>query len=158
MKKHILILTIAYFIVLLAVPIYMIYDYYNILSSGEVYKVRVTAYDPYDPFRGRYVAIRPEHNELRWGENSVILIKDGNDFVTRVVNNATGAGSIKNFKLERYYMNEKTAPKLEERLLRRNIQENDTVYVTIRVKGGRYVVEGMYINGIAVEEYIYDES
>ncbi|MCL2633622.1 MAG: GDYXXLXY domain-containing protein [Oscillospiraceae bacterium] len=156
MKKLTLCLTVVYFLVILAFPVYMIYDYHYILSTGEVYKIRVNAYDPYDPLRGRYVAILPDIQELRWGASNVRLVKGHNDFVTDVIraSNPDVDGYIKNFKMERYYMNEKAAPKVEERLLPRNILSSDVVYVIIKVKNGKYAIEGMYINDIPVEEYV----
>ena len=156
-KKAVLILTAVYFLVLFAFPGFLIYDYNNILATGETYKIKVSAYDPYDPFRGRYVQIRPDIRELRWGIHPVIILeKDAQDFVVSAysVNNSNAPGAVRNFKLERYYLNEKTAPKIEERLLWRNIEQDDLIYVTIKVKNGRFAVEGMYINNIAVEDYV----
>ncbi|MDD4816483.1 MAG: GDYXXLXY domain-containing protein [Victivallaceae bacterium] len=38
--------------------IYRIVDCENIIRNGVEYRVRVTGYDPYDPIRGRYIAVR----------------------------------------------------------------------------------------------------
>ena len=156
MKKRLtLCITILYFLVLLAVPCYIIYNYYDILSTGETYKIEVAAYDPYDPFRGRYVTINPALPDLRWNSgNNFQLIKGGDDFVTAVgYGAANSAGYVKNFKIERYYMNENTAPLIEERQ-RRPFEEGDLMYVLIKVKNGKYAIESLYINGIAAEDYV----
>ena len=154
-KNIILAVTIVYFIILLAVPGYMIYNYYDILYTGETYKIDVTAYDPYDPFRGRYVAIRPALADLWWTSGYIKLIKNEDDFVISAQNviDAEANGGVKNLRIERYYMNEKTAPKIEERQ-RKAVQEGDLIYIVIKVKNGNYAIEGLYINGIAAEEYI----
>ena len=154
-KKLPLYITVLYFLVLLAVPCYIIYNYYDILSTGETYKIEVAAYDPYDPFRGRYVTINPVLPELRWHSGGVRLIKGDDDFVTaaRTDGYAGSYGYVKNLKIERYYMNEKTAPLVEERQ-RRPFEEGDLMYVVIKVKNGQYAIESLYINGIAAEDYI----
>ncbi|MCL2678175.1 MAG: GDYXXLXY domain-containing protein [Clostridiales bacterium] len=155
MKKTLLLITVIYFLALFAVPCYMIYDYHDILSTGETYKIRVGAYDPYDPFRGRYVAIRPLLTELRWGGENIYLVKDTEDFVVAAekTDDTNALGYVKKLNIERYYMNEKTAP-LVEAHQRKAIAEGDLVYVIIKVKNGRYAIEGLYINGIAAEDFV----
>ena len=155
MKNKRLLITVVYFLILLAVPGYIIHNYYTVLSTGEAYKIEVGAYDPYDPFRGRYVAIRPLLSELRWGAENIQLIKNTDGFVVGVWENGdrTAAGYVDKFVLERYYLNEKTAPIVEERQ-RRAIEESDLMYVVIRVKNGGFVIEGLYINGVAAEDYV----
>ena len=160
MKKKLLPVTLAYFLILIAVPCYIIYDYYSILSTGETYKIEVGAYDPYDPFRGRYVAIRPLLPELRWQTESVQLIKNDEDFVVaikrvddKLSDGVYPTGYVKKLILERYYLNEKTAPLVEERQ-RRAVAEGDLMYLVVKVKNGKYAIAGLYINDIAAEEYI----
>ena len=153
--KILLIVAIIYSMILLAVPCYIIYNYHDILSTGETYKINVTAYDPYDPFRGRYVEIRPALTDLRWTSGYIKLIKNEDDFVISAqnVSDAKTNDCVKDLKIERYYMNEKIAPKIEERQ-RRAVQDGDLIYIVIKVKNGSYAIEGLYINGIAAEEYV----
>jgi len=151
MKNKILIVTAVYFAVLLAVPCYTIFNYYDVLKNGEVYKIQVTPYDPYDPFRGRYLAIRPELSALRRPGTYVRLVKDADGFVIDAypANNAENPNTVKDFELQRYYMNEKTAPLVEALTWDANY-----IYVAVRVKNARYAVDGLYINGIPAEDYV----
>jgi uncharacterized membrane-anchored protein len=154
--KRLLAAAIAYFIILLAVPCYTIYNYYDILSTGETYKINVAAYDPYDPFRGRYVSIRPTLSGLGWHNGSIRLVKDENDFAIAVIDtdDKNISGYIKsNPKIERYYMNEKTAPLVENRQ-RIAVQEGDSIYVVVKVKNGNYAIDKLYINDIPAEEFV----
>jgi uncharacterized membrane-anchored protein len=155
MKSISLIVTIVYFVVLLSVPCYTIYNYYDILSTGEAYKIEVGAYDPYDPFRGRYVTIRPNIAGLRGKNDNIQLIKNAEGVVVDVEwnYNTKAPGYVKNLKLERYYMNEKTAPLVEKRQMRA-VQDGDIMHVVIKVKNGNYAIDGLYINNIAAEEYV----
>jgi len=155
MKKLTLYLTIAYFIAIIALPCFTVFGYYDVLANGEAYKIRITGYDPYDPFRGRYIAIRPDLSSLRWADAPIILLKDADGFVIDTAEslNEKAAGYIKKFKLEGYYMNEEIAPAAEKAIINALNNENN-VYVTIKVKNGRFAVEGMYINDIPIEVYI----
>ena len=155
MKNKLLVAAILYCAALLAVPCYIIYSHYDILSTGEIYKIEVGAYDPYDPFRGRYVDIRPVLSALRWNAESVQLIKDENDFVVDAQHtyNTNSLGYVKSLTIDRYYMNENTAPLVEDRQ-RKAVAENDLIYVIVKVKNGNYAIDGLYINGIAAEEYV----
>lgn len=155
MKRALTAVLAAYFCILLAVPCFIIYNYYDILSKGEAYKIEVTTYDPYDPFRGRYVTIRPALSDLWWYEGGISLIKDASGFVVAAENTGdkNAAGYVENLRIERYYLNEKTAPLVEERQ-RRALTEGDLIYVTIKVKNGSYAIEGLFINDIAAEDYI----
>ena len=57
---------------------------------------------------------------------------------------------------DRYYMAEDLAPEAE-RIYRNAIWRNDgelTAHVTIRVKNGRGVISGMYIEDVRIEDYV----
>ena len=58
MKKILLFVLILVLTVQLFVPLYMIWERYDILKNGTEVKFKITMYDPYDAFRGRYVSIR----------------------------------------------------------------------------------------------------
>lgn len=155
MKKLTLLLTIAYFLIIIALPCFIVFNYHHVLLTGEAYKIRITGYDPYDPFRGRYIAVRPELYELRWADTPIVLCKDSDGFVTFASESRdkNSPGYIGKFRLTGYYVNEKIAPSAESAIIKAIDNENN-VYVLIKVKNGKYAVEGMYINGIRVEEYV----
>lgn len=48
----------------LGIPVSAIWIHYQTLSHGEVVKVRLMPIDPYDPFRGRYVALQLENERV----------------------------------------------------------------------------------------------
>lgn len=73
----------------LFVPAQMIWQREAILEKGEAYKFRTAPVDPYDPFRGRYVALAFQDNEFEvpsdqvWdygAEVYVVLTKDNDDY------------------------------------------------------------------------------
>ena len=156
MKKPVLYLLTAYIALQLLIPGYMIFRYYDTLATGEDYKFVVAPYDPYDPFRGRYVALRAEQPMYGPG-NYALLNRDEQGYA--VVSGwsetrPTGIAYVQNLSLNRYYMNEAMAPEAER--IQRNLADTDSLYLLVKVKNGSYVIEGLYLNGIPIEQYIID--
>ncbi len=167
MKKLILSALVILILAQILVPVYMIANKYDTLRSGIEYKFRVEPVDPYDAFRGRYLVI-----SLTDINRASINGKGGAKKYAVIKNNADGFADIDSFSdqkpdgvdfvkgkiqygsfrlpIDRYYMDEKLAPKAET-IYRENRQE---AYVTVRVKNGNVVVSGLFINGIAIEEYV----
>jgi len=156
MRKFTSYLLIGYFILQLAVPGYFVYRHYNTLYTGESYKFEVAPYDPYDPFRGRYVSLRSTLSLYSSDGEYAMLEKDSAGYAV-----ISGWQSwkpqegqyIKSPKLNRYYMNEKMAPEAE-RIQRGLDLDEDTIYLLVKVKNGDYVIEGLYINDVSIEQYI----
>lgn len=160
MKKRTF-LAAVYFVCLLAVPIMLIISHYSILLTGDIYKFDVTPYDPYDPFRGRYAAINLRDRADTKGSGEYFIIeKDVHGFgriVERQITKPDEGVYIKNFSIRRYYLNEKLAPRVD-RLNWTINPDSDSLYVTVAVKKGRYVISGMYINDVPVEEYVMSKD
>ncbi|MDR1194763.1 MAG: GDYXXLXY domain-containing protein [Peptococcaceae bacterium] len=144
----------VYFLILLLLPGYMVFRHYNVLLSGERFKFAVTLYDPYDPFRGRYVDIRARDVDL-YGGTYTLLARDeaGYAVVTGQSYDRPAAGVYaKDLFLDRYYMDERLAPTADTLL--RELSPADSVYALVAVKDGDYVIEGLYLNDVAVEDYL----
>jgi uncharacterized membrane-anchored protein len=154
MKKLLFTLSLIYFAILAAVPGCLIFRHYHILAAETIYKFEVKPYDPYDPFRGRYVAIQSADTRAE-GNGPYALLETGDDgfaFVSRYQNVKPALSPyVKNLKLDRYYLNEKQAPRVEA-IQRKLDPETDRMYVEIAVKNGSYEIRGMYLNGIPVED------
>lgn len=156
MKKLTLSLLLGYFVLQLAVPGYFVYRHYDTLRNGESYKFDVMPYDPYDPFRGRYVALASRLDLSGREGQYAVLAKDSDGYavITAWQEQRPESGQyVKNPKLDRYYMNEKQAPEAE-RIQRELDLEKNSLYLLVRVKQGNYVIQGLYINGIPIETYI----
>jgi uncharacterized membrane-anchored protein len=51
---------IAFFVfaaIVMMVPLYVAYTSHDILSNGKLYKFKLQAYDPFDPFRGKFLRL-----------------------------------------------------------------------------------------------------
>lgn len=57
-------LFIAFAAIILLVPIYVAVSSQNVLNNGTFYKFKPMAYDPFDPFRGKFLRVNYETNDI----------------------------------------------------------------------------------------------
>ena len=166
-------------IVLFAIPISTIVINSDTLKDGTEFLFKVEAYDPYDIFRGNYLNIRFEEDtatyipasnhfeediEYRKNECFVTIKKNKDGFayfdtasLTKPTNTSDyykTTGYYRNYENlyeidtpTRYYMNENKSEKAEQ-LYRQNL---DNVYVKVRVKNGKMVLVGVYVNNVLID-------
>jgi len=165
----------------LAVPSWMIASQENILTNGTLYKFKTAPVDPYDIFRGRYVALSTDQRSVtvenaenvERGQDIYLIIgsdpfgfgyarvqsgqftkpKIDNYIKTKVTYKR---GNLVHFRLpiERYYMNEKKAPKAEALYRRRGTRGNRRdAYIAVRVLNGSALIEELYIDGQPIGSY-----
>jgi uncharacterized membrane-anchored protein len=182
-------LFVAVAVAQLAVPLGQIRKYEDILQTGAAYKFRTAPVDPYDAFRGRYVALNYANTvaTLRRGEKLeyrapayVTLQKDEAGFVQfgemsgvppvqgdylRVEYLYTSGGSMTNahFRLpfDIFFVEETKAPRAEEAYRKHGNRRNqalDATYVIVRVKGGRGVIEDLYIKDKPILDFLAEEA
>lgn len=169
-----IILYILAILILFAIPIYTIAIYNTTLKDGTEYIFKVEAFDPYDMFRGNYLNISFKEdsvkgNILEQQNNSVneyyVTIgthRDGFAYFTSISStepkNTTNyfktkgyyTNYAKEYRIEtptRYYMNENKSI-VAEQIYRDNI---DSTYVKVRVKNGKMVIVGVYVNDILID-------
>ena len=161
MKKTLLVVLLLTLLVQISVPIYMIWEKYDVLKNGTEVKVKVESIDPYDAFRGRYVSLWYD-NDLKYdetkGKYGVLEInQDGFAIVKKVVKERPKNGlyltseddDYFRFPFDRYYMEETLAPMAEKVLV-----EEKEAYVTIRIKGDKAIISGLYIEGKPIESLL----
>ena len=67
----------------------------------------------------------------------------------------TRVGYVVNFPFDRYYMNEAAAPVAEQRYFEAARRDaTSRAWLAIRVKDGAGVIEGLFIDGVPIEEVI----
>jgi len=161
MKRLLMPLLIAVIVIQLCVPVYMIANKYGILKNGEEFKFRVSPVDPYDAFRGRYVSLFSRQEVSGQGKYGVIAVAaDGFAYISFISDNKPASGVYIKSKghnwfslpIDRYYMDEKFAPKAEA--LARRREPGEEAYVTVRVRNGELIISGLFIDGVAIEDII----
>lgn len=165
MKKTLLSVLILTIFVQILIPAYMIWGKYDVLKNGEEIKVKVAPIDPYDAFRGRYVSLWYDDDmtyEQRQGKYGILEIDENGFAVVKKVVNEKPEDELyltsKNenyfyIPLDRYYMEETLAPKAEEML-----SGEKEAYVTIRIKGEKSVLSGLYIDGKPIEQVLTESN
>ncbi len=164
-------------------PVSMIAKRESVLKSGEQFKFKTAPFDPYDAFRGRYVALRVEEDwvelakgmKLSNGQAVYALIevaeqgfaKFSNVNITRPVNipyiqakvrYIAGGKVYLDLPIDRYYMEEKAAPKAE-RIYRQYAQrDKQDAYIIVKVKNGLAVIESLHVGGQRIEEAVRENQ
>lgn len=181
MKKILSILFVAVCLVQLAIPTWMIYRREKTLKEGDVFLFKTQPVDPYDVFRGRYVALDFAASSFSNNNPSVQLTRkkivyaeleqdeDGFAIITALHESKPAGPGIKvrilsqydnNIRLQlpmdRYYLEESLAPEAE-RLYREHSGRSATnTYARIRVRNSFAVIEDLVIDGRPVLEYTGD--
>ncbi len=181
-SRIVLVLFVVVALAQLAVPTSQLWRYERTLRTGRAYKFRTRPVDPYDAFRGRYVALAFEEHEAPWeGDVSAkrgstgyaVLGEDADGFakVLRVVpvppdsgdylrveksySSATNCVGFR-FPFERFYMEERKAPEAE-RVYRESNRLGETkrnTYAVVRVRNGVGVIEDLFVGDKPIREAI----
>jgi uncharacterized membrane-anchored protein len=166
----------------LAVPGWLIAEREWVLRTGETFRFRTAPVDPYDAFRGRYVALGFEAAEVavdpaaayRRGQTVYARLGTGSDefaVVARVSLDRPQTGTYVRAKIQRvsrgrvrlrlpfdrYYMDENLAPEAESVYRRRTRREQRDAYALVRVRRGIGVIEELYVGGRPIRDVLGEE-
>jgi len=183
MKRNILIvLFLAVAVIQVITPLSMIIKREHVLKNGEQFKFKTAPVDPYDAFRGRYVALRIEDdkiavpNELKLnnGQSVYAVINNDDQGFARIVriglDKPRGEAYIDakvkyvlkdmaylDLPLDRYYMEEKSAPKAEKIYRQFSQRDKQDAYIIVRIKDGFAVIENLYVGDKKIEDAVRQE-
>jgi uncharacterized membrane-anchored protein len=175
-------LFLALAIAQLAMPLGQIWKYEDILQTGRLYKFRTAPVDPYDAFRGKYVALNyadtvatlhkgdrisshaPAYVTLRQDENGfaqfdhlAAVPPPSGDYLRVECQYSFETKARFRLPFDKFFMEESRAPQAERayRLYgARRSQASGPTYVQVRVKHGRGVIENLYIENRPIREFI----
>ena len=160
-------------VIQLAVPGWMIHRQEQVLHHGREFKFKTAPVDPYDAFRGRYVALQfavasssdDNINRKVWVRFDVdakgfAKIKAvcktplaGDDVVM-----ATRRYGRLQLPFDRYYMEEMAAPKAETAYRDNSRSGRQNAYATVRILNGHAAIEELYIDNKPIREFLRAES
>jgi uncharacterized membrane-anchored protein len=171
-------LFVAMALLQLAAPASMILSHERTLAAGAAYKFRTAPVDPYDAFRGRYVALSFERSEAKLaagvsaspGQTVYATLEISDDgfakfgvaalappkdlpYLKVKAGYSSGDGAI-NLQLpfDRFYMEETKAPAAEAAYRAHNRQGAQDAYVVVRVRDGGGVIEDLYVGGKPIRD------
>lgn len=174
-------LIIGFFVALItlqvAIPVSMIVKRESTLRTGAIFRFKTTPVDPYDAFRGRYVAVRadvnkvskPEGINLKYRQKVFAQLKVDEKGFAQVSQislqkpkdsaylSATVSYPVANeigldLPIDRYYMEEKAATRAEQVYREHSSRDKQDAYVMVRVKDGFAVIEGLYVGEKKIED------
>jgi hypothetical protein len=175
-------LRIAIFLLLilaqLYVPASMIRGHEAALEEGLLVKFRCAPVDPYDPFRGRYVALALDIDEIAHPQGKQLPFRMVPVYV-QVTTDDEGFAVIQDVTLERpdtphyfrargrgssgarvdltipfnrFYMNEAKAPAAERAYRDSTRGESSDTYIVVGILDGYSAIEDLYLDGRPVNE------
>jgi hypothetical protein len=152
-------------------PLSGIWQNEQILEHGTLIKIQCAAPDPYDPLRGRYLAVQPAQTEapvpdgleLTPGQTVfATLTPDASglssitslsltppatgDFIRMKTRWVNGSNARLNWPFDRFYLNEKLAPEADQ-WFAENIRSASGIIAEVRVHNGRAVLADLSLNG-----------
>ena len=164
----------------LCVPGFMIARREHTLSRGRAFKFKTAPVDPYDAYRGRYVALGFEAARVkdvppppgsRPGDRVYALIgedekgfakvtsltssrPEGGFYVRAIFREEFQKETLLDLPFDRYYMEEEKAPLAEAAYRQHNWREVADVYVVVRVSGSQAVIEELFIQGMPIGDFL----
>ncbi len=179
MNKKTLILSLFGCLALLqmGVPVSRILQQEGVLGTGQEFKFRTEPVDPFDAFRGRFVALslrertapNQEGLNLAVGQQVFAVINVGADGfatfarITAVVPRHEPYLKVKvgavvgneihlRVPIDRYYLPEHKAPRAEELYRKHNVRGSSDAFVSVMIKDGNPVVKNLYVGGKPIQE------
>lgn len=160
------------------VPLTGIWQHEQVLARGTLVRIKCTAPDPYDPLRGRYLAVRPAQSEApcdpemdnRRGARAYAILEadaQGLAKVARLVPEPPASGDYVRVRqgwayegkarfdwpFDRFYLNEELAPEADK-WLAESLRDADGVIAEVRVLDGRAVLADLTLDGKSFREHL----
>jgi len=160
------------------IPISGIMQHEQTLAKGTLFKLKCSAPDPYDPLRGRFLAVRPEQREVTVPAG--LKLQNGMHFYATLTTATDGLACITSLSLtpptsgdfirlksgyvysekthiewpfDRFYINEKLAPEADK-WFTENIRSAKGILAEVRVLNGRAVLADLSFDGKPLREIL----
>jgi len=182
-KKWLLPLFVLVALVQLYVPAKMIWDKEEVLSTGKEYKFKTRPVDPTDPFRGKYITLDYEENQMPvsnvvdWKIEETIYVHLTNDKAgyakVHAISKEKPTGTVDFVKakitgmydekvtfwypFDRYYMEESKAYPAEQMTREARRDTTKTTYALVVVKQGESVLKDVMIDGQSIQKLIENQ-
>lgn len=161
-----------------AAPLSQIWTHERVLTRGTLIRLKCTAPDPYDPLRGRYLAVRPSQTEAPVPGGMVL--NEGTQVYAVLTRGADGFATISSLSLtppesgdyvrvksryvfnekavidwpfDRFYVNEKLAPEADK-WFAENLRSAQGITAEVRLLNGRAVLEDLSLDGKPFHEIL----
>lgn len=161
-----------------AAPCWQIWTYEQVLTKGTLIKLKCAAPDPYDLWRGRFLAVQPAQSQV--AAPLGLSLERGQPFFATFTTGPDGLATISGVSLtppvggdyirltagfvydqtvtiewpfERFYLNEKLAPEAD-RWFAESIRTDGGIVAEVRVDNGRAVLADLSVEGRPIREIL----
>lgn len=163
-------------------PLSGVWQHERVIARGTAVRIRCAAPDPYDPLRGRYLAVRPEETAAPkpdgMPEEGAVpvwaTLEEGDDGVSRIKSlslepvsgptvirlvatwdrwNEEGQSVSIDWPFDRFYVNERLAPDADQ-LVAERFREGEQPVAELRLLGGRAVLTDVLVDGVSIREVV----
>lgn len=164
-------------------PLSGIWQHERVLSRGTLVRIECAAPDPYDPLRGRYLAVRPAQSSVsepegfpRGGGRVPVwaTLEAGDDGLARIKSvslepvsgptviplTARSWGTVNGtdivfleWPFDRLYLNERLAPDADKLVAERR-RDGKTTVAEIRLLDGQAVLTDILLDGVSIREIV----
>ncbi|XHR28200.1 MAG: GDYXXLXY domain-containing protein [Chthoniobacteraceae bacterium] len=168
-----------------AVPGWMIFDQEQTLRHGVEYRFQTEPVDPYDFFRGRYVALRFKAADLDlkggpdipWASTVYVAVKPnaegfaeierysltpiaGDNVFRAKAQGGLGSKTVRlEFPFAKFFMDEKLAPEAEKAYREANRRNGGKPsWAVVRLRHGKAALVDLVIDGQPIREYLRTHS
>jgi uncharacterized membrane-anchored protein len=160
------------------VPLMAIRQHEQVLTEGSVIKLKCLAPDPYDPLRGRFLAVRPDWDSADAAKGETLIPdqpaylvltvgSDGYASAQRLTAKEPADGLYVRVKtryhyrgktpftwpFDRFYLNEHLAPEADQ-WFAENIRSTKGITAEVRVLRGRAVLADLSVDGKPMREML----
>lgn len=170
MKKLRVSLLLVLILFQLGVPAYLVYEKVDTLKTGSAYKFEVEVYDDYGALKGQSVSLMALEQRRFYGyidkprytfdgKYGIITIgEDGFAKITQTVKTKPSSDYITSasedyfdLPIYRYYLDKDLSPGVRSLLFENSKKYRP--YVLLKVKNDKAIIEGLYIDGVRIEDY-----
>ena len=164
-------------------PLAGVWQHEWVIARGTAVRIRCVAPDPYDPLRGRFLAVRPEENQVpkpagmpERGDVPVwATLEAGDDGLSRIkslsLEPVSGPTVIRlmarwqrwdqesktvfvAWPFDRFYLNERLGPDADKLVAERFREGKDRPVAEIRLLDGRAVLTDVLVDGTSIREIV----
>ena len=169
-------------LVQLYVPASMIFDKEAVLTEGKEFRFKTAPVDPTDPFRGKYIILSFEEDEIRvsgaedWNQGDQIFVSltedeqgfakiisaskekpsPREDFVTASISfiftDSLNSMVTIDYPFNRFYMEESKAQSAEKAYWESAVDSTDVTYALVSILNGEGVIRNVMINDVPISE------
>lgn len=164
-------------------PLVGVWQHERVIARGTTVRIRCAAPDPYDPLRGRYLAVRPEETQVPkpdgMPEQGAVpvwaALEAGDDGLSRIeslslepVSGPTvirlvatwrrwdqeGATVFVEWPFNRFYLSERLAPDADALVAERFRDGQERPVAEVRLLDGRAVLVDVLVDGVSIRDVV----